>query len=100
MSNRTHAHAQARGARLTRLPPIIQRLIADPETALQFLAMMPMVRMMIAAGHEPTPGLGLAEHDAMFAILSDALGAKRLSDEEFEQALIVSTPPECRGTLQ
>lgn len=100
MSKRTHARAQARRARLTRLPPMIQRLIVDKKKGLQFLGAMPMVRKMIAAGLEATPGLGLPEHDAMFAILSDALGVERLSDEEFEQALIVSTPAECRETVQ
>jgi hypothetical protein len=100
MSKRTHADVQARLARRVRLPTIAQSLIANLPAARQFLQVAPFARMMIAAGFEPTPGLGVAEHDAMTAIISDALGYKRLSDEEFEQALILSTPPEYRETLQ
>jgi hypothetical protein len=82
MSKRTDARAQARQARLMRLPPMIQHLIADKVRGLHLLAATSAMRTMIAAGHEPTPGLGLTELEAMVAIVSDALGVKRLSDEE------------------
>jgi hypothetical protein len=100
MSKQTHAHSQTRRARLARLPPIAQHLISNPEMARQFLDLVPFGRMMIAAGLKTTPGFGLAEYDAMNDIIRDAIGVKRLSDEEFEHALILSTPPEYRGTLQ
>jgi hypothetical protein len=96
MSNQTHAHGQTRRARLARLP----RFVQDPEMARAFLNAMPLTRMMIAAGIELTPGLGLANHDAMASIMRDVLGDERLSDEEFEHALILATPPEYRETLQ
>jgi hypothetical protein len=100
MSKRTHAHAQGRFARRVRLPRIAQSLIANHATARQFLQGAPFARMMIAGGMEPTPGLGIAEFDACVALVKDAIGLAPLSDEEFEYALRLSTPPECRETSQ
>ena len=56
--------------------------------------------MLFAAGVSRTPGMGLPEFDACAAIVKDALGIRRLSDAEFEQALRVSTPPEFWETTQ
>ena len=38
--------------------------------------------------------------DACVALVKDAIGVASLSDEEFEYALRLSTPPECRETSQ
>lgn len=89
-------------ARLARLPRIAQRLIANlgvnVEHAQQYLCSASLARLIIAHRISPTPDFGLAEHDAIIAIVKDALGIEPLSDEEFERVLLISTPPECRGT--
>lgn len=87
-------------ARLNRLPPSAQRLISNPAAARQFLAAAPLARLMFAAGISPTPGMGVAEFDAMISLVKDALGEAPLSDEEFEHALRLSTPPEYREVAQ
>jgi len=86
--------------RLKRLPPIAQRLIKNRAGAREFLAAAPLTRIMYAAGISPTPDMGINEFDAGVAILKDALGIAPLSDEEFEHALRLMTPPECRKTAQ
>lgn len=87
-------------ARLNRLPPIAQKLITNRTVAREFIAAAPLTRLMFAAGISPVPDMGLAEFDAIMAIIKDALGVAPLSDNEFEQALRLSTPPECRETAQ
>jgi hypothetical protein len=84
--------------RLNRLPPFAQKLVGDHAAARQLLATAPIVRMLIANGVSISPGLGLAEFDACIALVNDAIGVARLTDEEFEHALRLSTPPECRET--
>lgn len=84
--------------RLNRLPPFAQKLVGDRAAARQLLATAPIVRMLIANGASISPGLGLAEFDACIALVKDAIGVARLTDEEFEHALRLSTPPECRET--
>jgi hypothetical protein len=86
--------------RLNRLPRIAQALVADQAAARQFLAAAPLGRMAIAAGISPSPGLGVAEFDAMISLIRDAIGDARLSDAEFEHALRLSIPPECREVAQ
>lgn len=92
--------ADRKKARLARLPITAQRLIENRAAAREFLKAAPLTRMMFATGFYPTPGMGLREFDAMLAIVKDALGLTPLSDEDFEQALRLSTPPECRETAQ
>ena len=99
-SRRRRAQAQARIARLDRLPGFARRLIADRKAAREFVELAPFARMLFAAGVSRTPGMGLPEFDACAAIVKDALGIRRLSDAEFEQALRVSTPPEFWETTQ
>ena len=86
--------------RLNRLPPFAQRLISDRAWAHAFLEFAPLARLMFVAGLSPTPGMGVAEYDACVAIVKDAIGLASLSDGEFEHALRLSTPPECRETSQ
>ena len=86
--------------RVNRLPRHAQGLISDRDRAQAFLASAPLARRMFAAGLSPTPGMGVAEFDACVALIKDALGLASLSDEEFEHALRLSTPPECRETSQ
>jgi hypothetical protein len=86
--------------RLNRLPRPARRLISDRGRAQAFLASAPLARQMFAAGLSPTPGMGVAEFDACVALVKDAIGLASLSDEEFERALRLSTPPECRETSQ
>jgi hypothetical protein len=86
--------------RLKRLPRFAQSLISDRGRAQAFLVFAPLARLMFVAGLSPTPGMGLAEFDACIVIVKDALGLARLSDEAFDHALRLSTPPECRETLQ
>ncbi len=95
----TSSHARAQ-ERLNRLPRFAQNLIANRAVAREFLTLAPMTRSMFAAGISPTPGMGLAEFDAIIAIIKDSLGITPLSDIEFEMALRLSTPPECRETAQ
>ena len=98
----TENSARASGAqeRLNRLPRFAQKLIANRAAAREFINDAPMTRLMFAAGISPTPGMGLAEFDAIIAIIKDALGITPLSDAEFEMALRLSTPPEYRETTQ
>jgi hypothetical protein len=86
--------------RLNRLPRLARHLIANRKAAQAFLASAPLARQMFAAGLSPTPGMGVAEFDACVALVKDAIGLASVSDEEFEHALRLSTPPECRETSQ
>jgi hypothetical protein len=86
--------------RLDRLPPYARRLLSDRGRAQVMVATAPLARQMFAAGLSPTPGMGVAEFDACVALVKDAIGVARLSDEEFEHALRLSTPPQCRETSQ
>jgi hypothetical protein len=86
--------------RLSRLPEIIQRLIAHHCSAERVLVDEPFARLMFVAGHSTEPGVGVAEFDARISLLKDALGVTALSDEQFGDALRISTPPECRETSQ
>jgi hypothetical protein len=86
--------------RLKRLPPYARRLLSDRGRAQVMVATAPLARQMFAAGLSPTPGMGVAEFDACVALVKDAIGLASLSDEEFEHALRLSTPPECRETSQ
>jgi len=86
--------------RLNRLPRLAQGLIANREAAHAFLACAPFGRVFVATGAEFTPGFGVDEFDACVALVRDAIGLAPLSDEEFEHALRLSTPPECRETSQ
>jgi hypothetical protein len=86
--------------RFDRLSPFARRLISDRQAAQFMLATAPFTRQLFAAGLSPTPGMGVAEHDACIAIIKDALGLSPLSDDEFETALRLSTPPEYREALQ
>jgi hypothetical protein len=94
------ARREREQARLRRLPPFAQKLIKNRAAAREFIRTAPLTRQMFAAGLSPTPGMGLAEFDAMMAIIKDARGIAPLSDAEFEMALRLSTPPECRETAQ
>ncbi len=100
MSRKNSQHAEHRRQRLNRLPPGARRLISDRDMAQAFLATAPLTRQMFAAGLSPTPGMGVAEHDACVALVKDALGLAPLSDEAFEHALRLSTPPEYREASQ
>jgi hypothetical protein len=93
-------NASRERARLRRLSPLTQGLINNRAAALELLAIAPFLRLMFANGFSPEPDLGLPEFDAMIAIFKDALGIAPLSDEDFEHALRLSTPPECREPLQ
>lgn len=86
--------------RLNRLPRLAKGLIADREAAQAFLASVPFTRQLVANGVSLTPGFGLAEFDACVALVKDAIGVAPLSDADFEHALRLSTPPECRETPQ
>jgi hypothetical protein len=99
-AKRRQAQEQVRIARLNRLPAVARRLVADRKAARAFVEASTFTRVLFAAGISPTPGMGLPEHDACVAIVKDALGITRLSDAAFEHALSLSTPPECRGTMQ
>ena len=92
--------AEQKQHRLNRLPPFARRLISDRGRAQAFLVSAPLARLMFVAGLSPTPGIGVAEFDACVALVNDAIGLASLSDEEFEHALRLSTPPECRETSQ
>lgn len=85
-------------ARVKRLPSFIQRLIANPRAAHRLLAIGPFTRQMLLQGISPTPGYGVAQHDASQAIVKDALGLAELTDAEFELALRTMTPPDYRGS--
>ena len=100
MHNSNTTGANRAQARLRRLPPIAQKLAKNRAAAREFLTLAPMTRSMFAAGISPTPGMDLAEFDAIVAIIKDALGITPLSDAEFEMALRLSTPPEYRETAQ
>jgi hypothetical protein len=91
-----HANARQarRQARLARLPRLTREMFADDQLARTFLAFAPFTRMMIGAGIVPTPGYGLAQHDAGIAIIRDIIGEVSLSDTDFEMALRTMTPPE------
>ena len=82
--------------RLDQLPRFAQKLIADRAAARQLVAAAPVTRMLIANGVSISPGLGLAEFDACIALVKDAIGVARLTDEEFEHALRLSIAHECR----
>jgi len=86
--------------RLNRLPLLVQAMISDRQEAEKFVVLMSLARDMAATSLSPTRGFGLAGHDACLALLKDALGIAPLSDEEFEHALRLSTPPEYRETMQ
>ena len=89
-----------RQARLNRLPAFARRLITNHRAAREFLAAAPVARMLFAAGISPTPGMGLPEFDACIALVKDGIGQALLSDQAFEHALRLSTPPEARETEQ
>ncbi len=91
--------AERQQRRFDRLPPFARRLISDG-MAQVMVATSPFARQMFAAGYAPTPGMGVAEFHACLSLMKDALGITALSDEEFEHALRLSTPPECRETSQ
>jgi hypothetical protein len=74
--------------------------MASRGMAQAMVANAPLVRQKFAAGFSPSPGMGMAEFDAVISIAKDLLGLAPLSDEEFELALRLSTPPECRDALQ
>lgn len=86
--------------RLSRLPRFVQSLIGNREAVQFYMASMPLTRQLVAGGLSPTPGFGLSEFDACVALVKDAIGIAPLSDKEFEHALRLSTPPECRETSQ
>lgn len=92
--------SQRKQARLKRLPALARKLVTNPAAARNFIAAAPFARMAISAGISPTPGMGIREFDAMLAIVKDAVGVASLTDEEFEHALRLSTPPECREKAQ
>jgi hypothetical protein len=92
--------AERKQQRLNRLPPLPQRLIANRGAVQTFLAGAPLTRELIASGISLTPGFGVVEFDACISLMKDALGITALSDEEFEYALRLSTPPEYRETSQ
>ena len=100
MSRKTSQRAERKRQRLNRLPPGVQRMIADHCTVQKILVGAPFARLMFAAGYSPIPGMGAAEYDAYISLIMDALGFTALSDGEFEHALRVMTPPEYRETLQ
>jgi hypothetical protein len=100
MSRNNSHRAEQKQHRLNRLPPFARRLISDRDRAHAFLASAPLARQMFAAGLSPTPGMGVVEFDACVALVKDAIGLASLSDDEFEHALRLSTPPECRETSQ
>ena len=95
----TSSRASAQ-VRFSRLPRFAQKLITNHAAARAYIDLAPFTRLMFAAGMSPTPGMGLAEFDAIVAIIKDALGITPLSDAEFEMALRLSTPPECREIAQ
>ena len=99
MSRKNSQRAERKRQRLNRLPPFARRLISDHGMARVMLATAPFTRQMFAAGLSPTPGMGVAEFDACVSLVKDALGLVPLSDEAFEHALRLSTPPECPGDL-
>jgi hypothetical protein len=86
--------AQRRRDRLARLPWFIRRLVNDRKALRQYFAIAPLIRAVIAAGFEPTPGFGLAQHDAALSIYRNIAGEIELSAAEFELALRIMTPPE------
>ena len=104
MGKEARMRAQARAGRRERLrlkfPNAARDIIENRAFAHLFLATAPLIRMLIEAGVSPTHNLGLASHDAMVAIVKDALGIDHLDEEGFEHALRLATPPECRGAPQ
>jgi hypothetical protein len=100
MSRKNSQRAERKRQRLNRLPRLAQGLVANREAAQAFLASAPFARLLVANSVSLTPGFGLAELDACVALVKDAIGVASLSDEEFEYALRLSTPPECRETSQ
>jgi hypothetical protein len=100
MSRKNRQRAERKQQRLNRLPGFAQGLITNRETAKGILALAPLARLDIALGAPVTPGFGLANFDACISIIKDALGITALSNEEFEYALRLSTPPEYREPLQ
>jgi hypothetical protein len=100
MSRKNSERAELKRQRLNRLPRGVQRMIADRCTMQKILVGAPFARLMFAAGHSPTPGMGVAEFDAYISLMKDALGLAALSDGEFEHALRLMIPPECRETSQ
>ena len=91
--------ADRKQRRFDRLPPFARRLISDG-MAQVMVATAPLARQMFAAGLSPTPGMGVADFDACISLMKDALGLAPISDEAFEHALRISTPPEYREASQ
>ena len=103
MSRAMHERAQARLQRreqLRRKFPIAGRILENPAVARMFIETAPFTRILIELGLPPTPGLGRDNHDAIVNLIKDALGIVSLSDAEFEHAIGLATPPECRETVQ
>lgn len=100
MNTNDEVRKEGKEARLKRLPRFIQSLIADSVSAHILLASEPFSRTLFELGVTPEPDAGVAQHDAFFAIVKDALGMIDLSDGEFEAAMRVMTPPEFRGREQ
>jgi len=100
MSRKNSQRAERKRQRLNRLPRLAKSLIANREAAQAFIASVSFTRELVAASAPITPGFGVAEFDACVALVKDAIGVAPLSDEEFEHALRLSTPPECRETSQ
>jgi hypothetical protein len=100
MSRKNSQRAERKQQRFDRLSPGVQRLISDRGMAQKILVGAPFARLMFAADHSPTPGMGVAEFDACISLMKDVLGITALSDDEFEHALRLSTPPEYRETSQ
>lgn len=104
MGKAARAHAQSRKERRERLrrkfPFAAQTIIEDRAVARMLVKTAPLARVLIEEGITSTPDLGVESFDAGIAIIKDALGMVRLTDEEFEHALRLSTVPECREMLQ
>ena len=93
MSRKNSQRAERKRQRLNRLPRLAQSLVANRGAALAFVASAPFGRQLVAAGAPVTPGFGVDEFDACVTLVKDAIGVGPLSDEEFEHALRLSTPP-------
>lgn len=84
--------------RFRRLPKMAQDLIRNPHVAMKWIAVSPLARVLTANGVSLYRDFGVAEFDACIALLKDGLGLEPLTDAEFEQALLTSTPPEHRSS--
>jgi hypothetical protein len=100
MSKKNSHRAERKRQRLNRLPQLAKSLIANRGAAQAFIASASFTRQLVAAGAPITPGFGVDEFNACVALVKDAIGVASLSDEEFEYALRLSIPPECRETSQ